>query len=392
MSSLFTPSLHRQRHDFVVDFVRRNNPHKVVDLGCADCSLLQKLRFHRQIELLVGVDLNGAKLRKKMHGLAPLSTNYLQPTCNQLCVQLYQGSVTQKDARLRGFDLVTSIELIEHLSLDDLDRFSEVVFGYMAPQTVIISTPNSEFNRLFPEMSGFRHSDHKFEWTRVEFQSWSLNVCSEFGYAAEFTGVGQAPPGQEESIGFCTQIGVFHRLTVDRGGLTLGDDAGHNFPYMLLYSVTYPSLRDQNILRKTLVSEMLYWAEKMKKEWLEKLTEKHEEENPVEKNKRGGGEEYGEIFWTNGHELQCQTLHRHVSVPLHLLWNCCPKLRELSGSLGNLSQLVIDDPQIQMNRSRSAVIICSLEHDLEDEDSNDWMDSGYVESSHVEEENWETDF
>ncbi|XP_077440810.1 small RNA 2'-O-methyltransferase [Vanacampus margaritifer] len=378
MSPLFTPSLHGQRHDFVVDFVRRNNPKKVVDLGCAECNLLQKLRFHSQIELLVGVDINGAKLRKKMHGLAPISTNYLQPTYDQLCVQLYQGSVTQKDARLRGFDLVTSIELIEHLPLDDLDRFSEVVFGYMAPQTVIISTPNSEFNRLFPGMSGFRHSDHKFEWTRVAFQSWSLNVCSEFGYEAEFTGVGQAPPGQEEGIGFCTQIGVFRR----RGGLMLGDNAEDHFSYTLLYSVTYPSLRDQNILRKTLVSELLYWAEKMKNKWLDKLTE----ENPVEKDKPGG-EEYGEIFWTNGHESQCHTLHRYVSVPLHLLWNCCPKLRELSGSLGNLSQLIIDDPQIQMNRSRSAVIICSLEHDLEDEDPNHLTDSGYAESSHVEEEN-----
>lgn len=45
------------------------------------------------------------------HGLAPLSTDYLQPTYDQLHIELYQGSVTQRDARLRGFDLVTSIEL-----------------------------------------------------------------------------------------------------------------------------------------------------------------------------------------------------------------------------------------------------------------------------------------
>lgn len=45
------------------------------------------------------------------HGLAPISTDYLQPSYDQLRIELYQGSVTQKDARLRGFDLVTSIEL-----------------------------------------------------------------------------------------------------------------------------------------------------------------------------------------------------------------------------------------------------------------------------------------
>lgn len=45
------------------------------------------------------------------HGLAPLSADYLQPSYDQLRIELYQGSVTQKDVRLRGFDLVTSIEL-----------------------------------------------------------------------------------------------------------------------------------------------------------------------------------------------------------------------------------------------------------------------------------------
>lgn len=61
---------------------------------------------------------------------------------------------------------------IEHLTLVDVEGFSEVVFGYMTPVTVIVSTPNSEFNCLLPGLTGFRHSDHKFEWTRAEFQAW----------------------------------------------------------------------------------------------------------------------------------------------------------------------------------------------------------------------------
>ncbi|XP_061680609.1 small RNA 2'-O-methyltransferase isoform X4 [Syngnathoides biaculeatus] len=350
MYQLFKPSLHAQRHDFVVDFVRRNKPKKVVDLGCGECGLLGRLRFNHQIALLIGVDLNGAKLRKKItferhctgdpykdfrytdasfqwhdkHGLAPLSADYLQPTFDQLCVQLYQGSVTQKDARFRGFDLVTSIEL-------------------------------------------------------------ALNVCSEFGYMVEFTGVGQAPPGQEQRIGFCTQIGVFHRLMVDRVGPMFGDNAENNYPYTLVYSVTYPSLCDDNILRRILVSELLFCAEKLKKEWLEKLTDKLEEVNAVEKDETGG--ECGEIFWSNCQEPQCHNLHRHVSVALQLLCTCCPKLRELSRSLSNLRRLIVDDPQIKMNRERSAVILCCLEQG--DEEPNDLTDSGYAERSHVEEENWE---
>lgn len=61
---------------------------------------------------------------------------------------------------------------IEHLTLADVERFSEVVFGYMTPVAVIVSTPNSEFNPLLPGLTGFRHGDHKFEWTRAEFRSW----------------------------------------------------------------------------------------------------------------------------------------------------------------------------------------------------------------------------
>lgn len=40
---------------------------QVVDLGCGECSLLKRLKFHREIELLVGVDINGAKVKKHMY-------------------------------------------------------------------------------------------------------------------------------------------------------------------------------------------------------------------------------------------------------------------------------------------------------------------------------------
>ncbi|KAK5906901.1 hypothetical protein CesoFtcFv8_004806 [Champsocephalus esox] len=141
MEPMFTPALHRQRHQFVIDFVKRKKPKKVLDLGCCECVLLKQLKFHREIELLVGLDIDGVQIKKKMHGLAPISTDYLQPSYDQLRIELYQGSVTEKDARLRGFDLVTSIELIEHLTLADVELFSEVVFGYLTPEAVIVSTP-----------------------------------------------------------------------------------------------------------------------------------------------------------------------------------------------------------------------------------------------------------
>ncbi|XP_037553750.1 small RNA 2'-O-methyltransferase [Nematolebias whitei] len=403
MSHIFSPPLHRQRHEFVVDFVKKNKPRRVADLGCSECRLLQQLRFHREIELLVGLDINGAQMKKKMHGLGPLSTDYLQPTYDQLCVELYQGSVTQRDARLRGFDLVTSIELIEHLTLPDLEHFSAVVFGYMTPASVIISTPNSEFNVLLPGLSGFRHSDHKFEWNRAEFKSWALKVCFEYGYEVEFTGVGEAPPGQQDSVGFCSQIGVFYRLKVgDCCSALPHDDEENVFSYTLLYSVNYPSLHDNNTLRRVLVSEVLYWAEQLKNRWIqEKSGERNDDfthcptedggemegrktacedemDSPVDCSGRGDEEEQG-----------------HVSVPLAVLWSCCPKVSELSGSLGNLRHLLLDEPEVNLNQNGSAILVKYQEQDQEEVNSDlegsEDLASGQCFYRAEEEEDWETD-
>jgi hypothetical protein len=61
---------------------------------------------------------------------------------------------------------------IEHLEPHILAALPPAIFGCLQPKIVYFTTPNAEFNELFPNFSGFRHSDHKFEWTRAEFQSW----------------------------------------------------------------------------------------------------------------------------------------------------------------------------------------------------------------------------
>ena len=61
---------------------------------------------------------------------------------------------------------------IEHLLPEVLGASVAMIFGHLMPRIVIMTTPNAEFNVLFPGFSGFRHWDHKFEWTRSEFQSW----------------------------------------------------------------------------------------------------------------------------------------------------------------------------------------------------------------------------
>ncbi|XP_029905703.1 small RNA 2'-O-methyltransferase [Myripristis murdjan] len=414
MDPLFSPPLHKQRHEFVIDFILKNKPRKVVDLGCSECALLKKLKFHHDIELLVGVDIDKTVLKRKMHGLDPLTSDYLVPGFDQLKIELYEGSVTQKDSRLRGFDLATSIELIEHLHLDDVERFSEVVFGYMAPGTVIVSTPNSEFNPLLPGLKGFRHRDHKFEWTRAQFQSWALKVCFQHGYEVQFTGVGWAPPGLQDRVGFCSQIGVFQRrYTRDD---VLPRENAQVFSHTLLYSITYPSLHDNNILRRTLVSELLYWSEELKRRWMQGSgewdeasalyeTKGGEDEDCLSEQKTDveemeiDGEEmmYPVEFGADGERQQeIYREGRCVCVPLARLWSTCPKVRALSGSICNLRRLLLDEPSVELSWDGSALRLNDQEQipDEEEDDYNlDDMRCTGIQCSHgaLQQEDWEAE-
>ncbi|XP_039341066.1 small RNA 2'-O-methyltransferase isoform X6 [Mauremys reevesii] len=218
----FIPPLYKQRYQFIKDLVNKYKPKKVADLGCADCTLLWMLKFCKCIEVLAGLDIRENVMKEKMHRLSPLPADYLQPSERSLTVTLHHGSVAHKDPCMLGFDLVTCIELIEHLEAAELEKFPEVVFGFMAPAMVVISTPNSEFNPLLPGVTLFRHSDHKFEWDRAQFQSWAVAAATRYDYTVEFTGLGTPPPGTED-VGFCTQIGVFVRK-YPKNGETLNSE------------------------------------------------------------------------------------------------------------------------------------------------------------------------
>lgn len=66
---------------------------------------------------------------------------------------------------------------IEHLPIKEVDEeLAAAVLGLIRPRVAVMTTPNFEFNVLFPDFKQgvrkFRHPDHKFEWTRAEFEAW----------------------------------------------------------------------------------------------------------------------------------------------------------------------------------------------------------------------------
>ncbi|KFV67675.1 Small RNA 2'-O-methyltransferase, partial [Dryobates pubescens] len=336
----FTPSLSKQRYQFVKDLVEKYKPKKVADLGCADCRLLWILKFCSCIEVLVGLDISESIMKEKMHRLSPLPGDYLQPTERSLTITLYHGSVAHEDPCMLGFDMVTCIELIEHLEELELKKFPEVVFGFMAPSIVVISTPNIEFNMLFPGVTLFRHPDHKFEWNRAQFQSWALETARCYDYLVEFTGVGHAPRGME-NVGFCTQIGVFFRKCPQTSGFVQSVNSKETV-YKTVFKAVYPSLKDEKYLQNTLVGEVISTAQIIKQSLLDHLMSEYEEcnENTTERKAQ-----LQSCFSKDISKLAVEKSMESfvngnvVYVPLKTIFSF-PKVNQLCGTLERLHKLI----------------------------------------------------
>jgi 3' terminal RNA ribose 2'-O-methyltransferase Hen1 len=196
-------SLNARRISTIADAVRGSGAKSVVDLGCGDGKLLRELVKQGQLQRIVGMDvsirsLEYAKERLRLEQLAPAFRDR---------IELIHGSLVYRDRRLLGFDVATVIEVIEHLDAARLSAFQRVLFEQSRPKTVIVTTPNIEYNVRFETLPAgqFRHPDHRFEWTRAEFETWSRGIAERHGYAVQFSGIGDA----DAALGAPTQMALF---------------------------------------------------------------------------------------------------------------------------------------------------------------------------------------
>nr|XP_054756494.1 small RNA 2'-O-methyltransferase-like [Lytechinus pictus] len=246
----FIPPLYEQRYQEITRISRECKPKKVVDVGCGELKVIRLLKFHRYIHELIGLDVDGELLRRHSGLIEPLAASYIHPLPHPMVIALLHGSIAERDSRLLNPDLVVCVEVIEHLYPENLSKGTEVIFGYMKPTKAVFTTPNAEFNVLFPGLKGFRHDDHKFEWTRSEFQEWGNAICSDYGYEVEYSGLGAGPVGSEH-LGFCTQVAIFNRVSCDQGSpVEPVDEDLQPMPYEEVARALYPSkqLNDEDIV------------------------------------------------------------------------------------------------------------------------------------------------
>ena len=204
--TLETPiSLNEQRLAAVVSILQETGAARVLDLGCGEGRLLQRLLNEPAFVEIVGLDLSFRALERARERLR-LDR---RPTAVQERIKLIQGALTYRDQRLAGYDAAAVVEVIEHLDPPRLAAFERVLFEFARPTTVVLTTPNAEYNVRFENLpaGSWRHRDHRFEWTREEFQGWARQVAERCGYAVRFRPVGPEDP----TVGAPTQMGVFSR-------------------------------------------------------------------------------------------------------------------------------------------------------------------------------------
>lgn len=198
-------SLNEQRMAAVEAVLLKSGAGSVLDLGCGEGRLLGHLLEHRQFQRLLGVDVSCVSLDRAAERL---NLDRLPPL-KRARIDLQQGSLTYRDSRLTGFDAACAIEVIEHIDESRLAAFERTVFEFAQPGLVVITTPNVEYNARFDrlEHGAFRHRDHRFEWTRAQFQAWAQDMCERHGYRVEFLPIGPV----DCEMGPPTQMGVFTR-------------------------------------------------------------------------------------------------------------------------------------------------------------------------------------
>lgn len=189
----------------VLDALKNSGAQRVVDLGCGEGKLLRELLKEKQFKEILGMDVSYRSLEVASERLR-MDT---MPSMQKERIKLIQGSLMYRDKRLAGYDAASVVEVIEHLDEPRLAAFERVLFEFAKPATVVLTTPNSEYNVKFATLPAgqLRHKDHRFEWTREQFQSWANGIAGRYGYTVTFSAVGEEDP----AVGAPTQMGVFTR-------------------------------------------------------------------------------------------------------------------------------------------------------------------------------------
>lgn len=201
------PPLRVRRAEAVIAALKDCGAHTVVDVGCGPGALLRRLQKDSFFTKIIGTDVSARSLEQAARAL---NLDELADADRDR-IKLLHSSAVYRDQRIAGLDAVVLMEVIEHIEPSRLPALEDSIFAGAKPRSVVVTTPNSEFNRLYPSLAAgtMRHEDHRFEWTRAEFAGWADALAERHGYNVEYRPVGDESPG----AGPATQMAIFRKAS-----------------------------------------------------------------------------------------------------------------------------------------------------------------------------------
>lgn len=200
------PPLRLQRVDAVLQALREVGARRVIDMGCGEGALTRLLIADPSYTEVVAADVSPRALMtvERRLGLDRM------PDSQRARLRIVQSSLMYADRRLAGYDAMVLQEVVEHVDADRLSSLEHAVFEVARPGAVLVTTPNAEYNPRFETLRAgrMRHADHRFEWTRSDFQHWAFGTAAGHGYGVEVRPVGPLDP----EVGAPTQLALFTRL------------------------------------------------------------------------------------------------------------------------------------------------------------------------------------
>lgn len=198
-------TLHDERLALVCALLLESGCRSVLELGCGAGRMLERLLAHPQIERVTGVDASASALAVARDQLSVRAGTRLA---------LVHADYLCRLPALPPHDAVAMVETIEHLDPRHLAAAERTVFGQLLPATVVVTTPNREYNPLLGLPDGvLRDPGHRFEWDRARFRAWATGVARRHGHAVRIAGIGTPHP----ELGAPTQYAHFVRCKAGVG-------------------------------------------------------------------------------------------------------------------------------------------------------------------------------
>lgn len=176
----FHERLGELRYQTIVSLINEDN--SILDFGCGSGNLIQRILDKKVVKKLIGIDSN----RRLTNTAKKRGMQILRKTKNKdTKFKVFSGSILFPDYTLfKGIDTVILSEVIEHFLPQEIDNVLDIVFKGICPKSVILTTPNRDYNVNIKLKEGetFRHPDHKFEFNLEEFKTFINNIKTKYNY------------------------------------------------------------------------------------------------------------------------------------------------------------------------------------------------------------------